>query len=94
MCSDTIVVSFISEKMLYQHEDFIYSAIDEFNWDFEVYEMEELGVSGYVWLTADDPVFWCVAPAYLEDVVWLFCTAPTRQPFDDSELSITLLEVS
>ncbi|AGO14370.1 hypothetical protein CsmBV32.6 [Diolcogaster facetosa bracovirus] len=87
-----MMMSLFFDKMLFEQEDFIYSAMDEFYWDNEVYEMMEIGVSGSGWLSADDPVFWCVAPAYLEEIVWLFRTAPTRQPYDASKLPLTLLE--
>lgn len=46
------------------------------------------------WLTARDPIFWCLAPAHLEEVVWLFRTAPRRQPKDSKGRHLTLLEVS
>ncbi|XP_044591694.1 uncharacterized protein LOC123269865 [Cotesia glomerata] len=87
-----MIMSLLLNKMLYEQEDFVYSTIDEFYWDDEVYEMVEMGVSGCGWLSVDDPVFWCVAPAYLEEIVWLFRTAPTRQPYDEPELPLTLLE--
>lgn len=46
------------------------------------------------WLTAKDPIFWCLAPAHLEECVWIFRTAPTRQPTDSKGHPLTLLEVS
>lgn len=46
------------------------------------------------WLTAMDPIFWCLALVYLEEWVWLFRTAPTRQPKDSRGRPMTLLQVS
>lgn len=57
--------------------------------DWFAFECSENG-----WLTAEDPIFWCLAPAHLEECVWLFRTAPTCQPTDSNGHPITLLEVS
>nr|AOH69137.1 hypothetical protein A6F54_64 [Microplitis mediator bracovirus] len=78
--------------MLYEDEDSAYAEIDESESDDEIYELIGSEDPDDAWLTANDPIFWCLAPAHLEEVAWLFRAAPTRQPRDSMQNPLTLLE--
>lgn len=79
--------------MLYEDEDSAYAEIDGSESDDEIYDLFQDVYPDDGWLTANDPIFWCLAPAHLEEVAWLFRAAPTRQPRDSMKNPLTLLEV-
>ncbi|KAJ8881240.1 hypothetical protein PR048_017714 [Dryococelus australis] len=54
-------------NMSYEDEDSAYDDLVESDSDYEIYELLDMEDPDDGWLTAEDSIFWCIAPAYLEE---------------------------